>query len=514
MKNLPIGIQTLPEFLDFNFIYVDKTEMINQLVTTGKYYFLSRPRRFGKSLLISTIKELFEGNKKSFKGLWIEDKWDWTKINPVIHISFDNMGYKSMGLKEAIEEELKRWAKKYDILLEAGSYETRFKELLEKVTAKHGAVVLLIDEYDRPIVDFLGKDEIEQAKSNQAILREFYAILKGAAPFLRLIFVTGISKFTKTSMFSVLNNLKDITLTPKYATLTGYTQEELEFYFEEYIDAAAKDLDISREDLLENMKVWYNGFSWDGVQKVYNPFGTLNFFDEKQFSNYWFSTGTPTMLLKQMQKQGVYDVENTEINGIVLESYELDNLEIIPLLFQTGYLTIKKLDKMTNDMVLDYPNKEVRQSMYRFLVDGFSETKGGTADNLIKHLTAAFQANNLDHVRITINSVLAGLPYQTFEKQTEGLYHGLVHLIFKLLGTVMQSEVHSARGRADCVVKTATHIYIFEFKFNKTAEEAIAQIDTKKYGETYRTSGKQIVGIGVNFNLKEREIDGWVVKDL
>ena len=514
MKNLPIGIQTLPEFLDFNFIYVDKTEMINQLVTTGKYYFLSRPRRFGKSLLISTIKELFEGNKKSFKGLWIEDKWDWTKTNPVIHISFDMVSFCEFGLEKAISNQLLSYAKHFGVELINTGYSSQFLELLEKVTKKHGDVVLLIDEYDRPIIDLMEKDSIEQAKNNQAVLREFYAILKGAAPFLRLIFVTGISKFTKTSMFSVLNNLKDITLTPKYATLTGYTQEELEFYFKDYIDAAATDLNISRDILLENMKVWYNGFSWDGVQKVYNPFGTLNFFDEKQFSNYWFSTGTPTMLLKQMQKQGVYDVENTEINGIVLERYDLDNLEIIPLLFQTGYLTIKKLDKMTNDMVLDYPNKEVRQSMYRFLVDGFSETKGGTADNLIRNLTAAFQANNLDHVRVTINSVLAGLPYETFEKQTEGLYHGLVHLIFKLLGTVMQSEVHSARGRADCIVKTATHIYIFEFKFNKTAEEAIAQIDTKKYGETYRTSSKQIVGIGVNFNLKEREIDGWLVKNL
>jgi Predicted AAA-ATPase len=373
MKNLPIGIQTLPGIRAKNCVYVDKTRLVHQLATTGKYYFFSRPRRFGKSLLISTLKELYLGNKNLFEGLWIENNWDWSKNNPVLHFSFDELDYKKLGLEAVITDELVKWAKHYNVVLTKESVKSQFKELLEEVSKKHGKVALLIDEYDKPIIDFLEKEDVETGKFNRDILREFYGVLKNSDELLEIVFITGISKFAKVSLFSHLNNLDDITLAPQYAALTGYTQAELEFYFDDYLQLCVESLQISREELLKQMKIWYNGYSWDGATEVYNPFGTLNFLSKKIFFNHWFSTGSPDFLVKKMRSLTFYNVENSIVNNRILDTYDIDNLTLIPLLFQTGYLTIKKVDKMTGDMVLDYPNREVRESMYGFLIDDLSQ---------------------------------------------------------------------------------------------------------------------------------------------
>jgi Predicted AAA-ATPase/PD-(D/E)XK nuclease superfamily len=519
MKNLPIGIQTFSDFPDFNFVYVDKTELIHQMTTTGKYYFLSRPRRFGKSLLISTLKALFEGKKDLFKGLWIEDKWDWSKKNPVIHFSFDAMSYDALGLDGAILAELRRWAKRHGVELTESGYKDQFKELIEKVSEKHGKVVILIDEYDKPIMDYLEFETIgvnTQAKINQGIMKKFYSVLKNAGDDVRFLFITGISKFSKVSLFSDLNNLTDLTLEPDYAAIVGYTQEELLFYFGDFLDATAEKLKISREELLEHIKIWYNGFSWDGQTKVYNPFGTLKFLSQKQFMSHWFVTGMPSFLMRLMKNRTQFDVENTRIHSLELEKYDIDNLNIVPLLFQTGYLTVKSLDPMTGNMVLDYPNKEVREGMYQFMIDGLAPDRmGGTnASNTLETLLKAFAEADLDEVKETINALLAGLPSEAFDKKSEGLYHGLLHFIFKLLGMYIKSEVHSSKGRADSIVETATHVFIFEFKFNRTADEAMQQIKDKKYADAYRNSGKEIKGIGVNFVSKDKEIKGWLVENV
>jgi hypothetical protein len=510
MKNLPIGIQTLPKMRERNCIYVDKTELVHQLVTQGNTYFLSRPRRFGKSLLISTLKELYEGNKSLFEGLWIYDKWDWLQRNPVIHISFDDVDFKGLGLSKAITKELKSIAKKYGVLLSSKTVKSQFKELIQKLSEKHGKIALLIDEYDKPIIDFLEKENIDQAKANREILREFYSVVKNAENHLAFVFITGISKFAKVSLFSHLNNLKDITLSEKYGTLTGYTQEELVSYFDDYLQEIQTKLKMGREELLDRVKTWYNGYSWDGINRVYNPFGTLNFLADKVFLNYWFSTGSPNFLIQQMRLYDTFDVENVSINNRVLEKYDIENIELIPLLFQTGYLTVKEIDPLTGDMVLDYPNKEVRESMYEFLIDDIAKNRQRFhTGRTIKDLNLAFVTKDLAQVKKIINSILADLPSQTYQKQSEGLY-GLVHLIFSYLGLFINSEVHSSQGRADAVVQTATDIYIFEFKFNKTAEEAILQIKNTKYADKYRALNKPITGIGLNFNQDERQIDGWI----
>jgi Predicted AAA-ATPase len=418
MKNLPIGIQTLPQIRAKNCIYVDKTQTIHQLVTTGTYYFLSRPRRFGKSLLISTLKELFQGNRTIFEGLWIEPHWDWSKTNPVIHISFDSVDYQGLGLNQAIIKTLNDCAKTYKIHLTATTLKSTFSELIEALHQKHGKVVILIDEYDKPILDYLETQKIEQAKANRDVLRDFYSVVKNADAQLELVFITGISKFSKVSIFSHLNNLSDITLHPKYAALTGYTQTELEFYFDEHLQQCVESLGISKEMLLNEMKTWYNGFSWDGKTTVYNPFGTLNFLDVQTFKNFWFSTGSPRFLMEQMRHLEVYNVENSIVNNRILDKYDIDNLELIPLLFQSGYLTVKASDPMTGDLVLDYPNKEVRESMYDFLIDDLSKNQNRMhTGRTIQDLSKAFMTRNLEQVQKVINSILTDLPHETFEKK-------------------------------------------------------------------------------------------------
>ena len=515
MKNLPIGLQTLPKLRERNCVYVDKTKMVHQLVSKGIYYFLSRPRRFGKSLLISTFKELFLGHKDMFIDTWIYENWDWSKMNPVIHFSFDNLGYKELGLREAFVGEIKRKAEDFGITQTAEGLSPQFIELLEKIAKKHGQVVLLIDEYDKPIIDFLEFPPYEQAKVNQKVLREFYSVLKSAEPHLKFLFVTGVSKFARVSMFSDLNNITDITLHPAYTTITGYTQTELEFYFDDYLQLAVEELKMNRETLRETMRVKYNGFSWDGINKVYNPFGTLSFLDQRRFRNYWFSTGTPTFLINQMKKYVQFNIENAQTNTLLLEKYDIDNLELVSLCFQTGYLTIKYIDPMSGQIVMDYPNEEVRESMYQFIIDDMAYKPGQLNTGLtIRDVNKAFLANDLVQVKAIINSLLASLPYESYQNQSEGFYHGLLHLIFSYIGMFIESEPHLSRGRADVVVQTPQYIYIFEFKFNKTAEEALTQIKTNSYADKYRAAEKVILGIGVNFDESKRQIDGWLTEVL
>jgi Predicted AAA-ATPase len=362
MKNLPIGIQSLSQLRDMNCVYVDKTQLIHKLVTTGSYYFLSRPRRFGKSLLISTLKALFLGHKALFEGLWIEDKWDWSKTNPVIHISFDAVDYQGLGLEKAIQRELTRCAKDYSLNLEETTLKSQFQELIEALSAKYGKVVLLIDEYDKPLIDYLEDDKLEQAKANRLVLRDFYSVLKSIGDHIQLLFITGISKFSKVSLFSHLNNLRDITIGKHYAALTGYTQEELEFYFDEYIESCQESLEMSREELLEQMKIWYDGYTWDGVTEVYNPCVMHNFLDDQVFNSYWFVLGTPNFLIHQLRKHDLFNVENIIVDSNIFDKDNIEHLGLVSLLFQTGYLTVKELYSTTGDMVLNFPNKDVKES--------------------------------------------------------------------------------------------------------------------------------------------------------
>ncbi|MEY4905608.1 MAG: hypothetical protein RLZZ292_3423 [Bacteroidota bacterium] len=515
MKDLPISIQTFQGIREENFIYVDKTQFVHELARKRGSCFLSRPRRFGKSLLLNTFKSLFQGKKELFEGLFIYDKWDWSQTFPVIHFSFDALDYHTQGLDVAILKKTKFIAKEYKIKLEEENFKDCFEELIQKLHAKYGKVVFLVDEYDKPIIDFLEYEEngvYTQAVVNQKIMKQFYSVLKSSEEYIQFSFITGISKFSKVSIFSDLNHLKDISMANEYTTIVGYTQQELETYFEEHLTKVEEKTNLNRADLLAKMKYWYNGFSWDGIHKVYNPFGILNFLDDKDFQNYWFTTATPTFLLNQMKLQNIYDFENTKTSRIDLDSYDINDLRLVPLLFQTGYLTVK--ERHDDTYTLDYPNKEVRESMYQFMINHIAPNQRDYAFLINKRLVKAIQSADLEGVRKELNTLLSHLPSEAFDKKSEGLYHGLLHFVFMLLGMYVKSEVHSSRGRADSIVETATHVFIFEFKFNRSSREAMQQIKNNKYAAPYQLLQKTVLGIGVNFVTKEKEIQGWEVEEL
>ena len=525
LKDLPIGVQTFKKMRENNYVYVDKTEHIYNLARQAGVYFLSRPRRFGKSLMLSTFKELFEGNRALFNGLWIEKKWDWSKKNPVIHLSFANMGYKTLGLEKAILYELKELSMLHKITFSTDGFDLQFRELIQKLHEKHGKVVILVDEYDKPIIDYLEKGKFEQAKENQNIMKTFYSVLKDAEEYLQFLFISGVSKFSKVSIFSDLNHLSDLTLNQNYATIVGYTQAELEANFGDYIDFTTEKLAIYRDDLLAKIKEWYDGFSWDGKQLLYNPFGVLNFFNNQAFRNYWFATGTPSFLIKLMKEKGIYEFENQRINDTFLEKSELDNLDIVSVMFQTGYLTVKELDPMTGEMLLDYPNQEVRDSMYQFILDDVAKNPKGTTSHItVKDLGKAFNTNDLPMVKLIINTLFSDVPVQLYNANqndkkrelalSERFFHSIIHLVFKYLGVFIDSEVSTSMGRADSIVQTATHIYVFEFKYNKSGKAAMVQLEKNNYADKYRLFNKKIIGIGVNFSHVTRQINGWIMKEL
>ena len=512
-KILPIGRQSFRKLREDNCVYVDKTPFIHELAYQGGAYFLSRPRRFGKSLLLSTMAELFKGSQDLFDGTWIADKWDWTKTNPVIHISFNVVPYETKGLEAGLRVYLLKIYKKQNLDAHGETdIKTLFYDLIEQLYEREGQVVILIDEYDKPIIDHLEHNEIEKAKENQKVLGLFYGALKDADAYIRLLFITGVSKFTQVSLFSKLNNLNDLTIDPNYATMLGYTQQELEDNFAAYIEEALLAYpSYTREAFFDKIRLWYNGYSWDGRTKLYNPFGILLFLSKRDFLGFWFQSGTPSFLAKKMKEEAFFYVDNIEVNATFLDQYSLDNIEITSLMFQTGYLSIKEKFE-DGELILSYPNQEVRRAMYTLLMDGISPVRGGNGTTVL-HLKKAFLNNDLTQVEAILVALFAGLSYDVYthqtQKQVEGFYHGLVHLLFKCLGLYMQSEVHSAQGRADSIVQTPSHIYIFEFKINSTADTAFQQIIDKRYTAQFAADSRTKIGIGVNFNSITRQLEGW-----
>ncbi len=489
---------------------MDKTRQVYELATGGKYYFLSRPRRFGKSLLVSTFKELFEGSKELFEGLWIEDRWDWEKTNPVINLRFSSLGYKSLGLERALQEFLDELIEEHNLEVEEEALEKKFREIFASLAAKKGQVVLLIDEYDKPIIDYLG-EEIALAKENQQVLKTFYSVIKDSDPHIRMVFITGVSKFSRVSIFSDLNNLYDITLSESYATMLGYTQEELETFFAEHLKDFCEKKNYSREEALAQIRRWYNGYSWDGEAFVYNPFSILLFFKDHKFTNYWFKTATPTFLINLIRKEVYYDFDGVKVGDAAFDSFDIEHLDVITLLFQTGYLTIKKYDERRELYTLGYPNREVKKSMLEYLVHAFSNTSATQVRAYALDVVDALQEENLEKVRDVFNILLYSLPYQLHQK-AESFYHAIVHLFFKYMGLDVHSEVSTARGRADSMVEFDDKVYCFEFKLDRSAREALEQLKNRGYADKYRSAGKKIILIGVNFSSEKREVDEFAVE--
>ncbi|GHT67468.1 ATPase AAA [Bacteroidia bacterium] len=520
MKKLPIGIQSFEKLRSEGYLYVDKTKEIHQL-TSSNIVFLSRPRRFGKSLLISTLGELYKGNQTLFEGLYIYDKWDWTQQYPVIRIDWTSIKHRS---KEEMEEDmitfLKRQANLYDISLVSKYASSIFSELIELLHRKTGKkAVVLIDEYDKPILDSMGMTE---AADIRAFLQEFYVVLKGSDDHLKFVLLTGVTN-AKVSIFSVLN-MNDITMSDKYASICGYTQEELEGDFSEYIDETASHLEMTREDLLYYIRRWYDGYTWDGKTSVYNPFATLMFFSKSEFSNYWFETGTPTFLINRLKEHGLAKtvLEPVIADSSALISYAPDALEDIPLLFQTGYLTVKD-EKMTDGdslYTLEVPNLEVRESLMKHLLSAFTQYPVEQLGTLGKEMLRQILNFDAEGFANNMRKMLADVPYtlkaskprnkakaEAENVENEARYHILFQVWMTMLSFNIQREKIANRGRIDAVLQQPGLAVVAELKYHVATkpdtllDHAITQIRKKRYYEPFLD--RKVILLGIAFSGKE-----------
>ncbi|MFH1859644.1 MAG: ATP-binding protein [bacterium] len=507
MKKLPIGIQTFSEIISENYCYVDKTKIIYELINNGKYFFLSRPRRFGKSLLIDTIKGLFEGREELFKGLWIEDKWDFNRKYPIIKIDFGvGIPKERVELNKRIHEILEINQEKLGVKCKFETISGCFEELIMKAALKYKEkVIVLIDEYDKPILDNIENSVIAEQMREE--LKNLYSVLKPVDASIKFVMLTGVSKFSKVSLFSGLNNLKDITLDERFSTICGYTQNDLETVFKEYMEGVD----------LEKVKLWYNGYSWLG-EKVYNPFDILLFLDSpgKEYKNYWFETGSPTFLLKLLKERRDYipEFEKIRAGESLIGAFDVDFIEPAALLFQTGYLTIKNKKQIEAkiEYELTYPNLEVKSALNDYLLF-YLNKDAQTKENTQSRVCEAIKNLDFELLKNTFFRLFAAIPYEWYMKNEldkyEGYYASIFYAVFASLGYDLEVEESTNRGRIDMAIKTDKSVIIFEFKVVEQGSDrntALEQIKDKRYYERYLNSGKKIYLVGIEFSKTERNI--------
>ena len=486
-----------------NYVYVDKTEYIYNLFSGGsRLYFFSRPRRFGKSLLISTLKELFLGNRELFKGLWIyTSNYQWDTY-PVIHLDFANISHDTAdNFNKSLSWRLREIAREYNIDISAApTINDQLSSLITQL-AQINKVVILVDEYDKPILDHIS--DLEKADIMKKAIASMYDVIKSMDAKIRAIFVTGVTKFAKTSIFSGMNNLNDISFSDQSAQLLGYTQKELIHYFSEHIDAIAQINQRSPADILELIKTWYNGYQFSELPiKVYNPFSTMYYLSKQKLANYWFKSGTPTFLMHLIRKQYVdlAKIPTAEIKSDHLETFELTDVPLIPLLFQTGYLTIADYNTKNNKITLSYPNYEVEESFTQFIVASLTEITPAAVDTAASRLLNALTQQDLDSFCSVLQALFARIPY-TLHINKESYYHSIFPFLVNLLILEAQSEILTNVGRIDTVIQMDEQIYIFELKINKKPQEALNQILNKKYYESYTMHNKPIVLVGLSFHI-------------
>ena len=517
-RYLPIGIQTFEELRTKNYIYVDKTAFVDSLVRSGKPYFLSRPRRFGKSLFLSTLRSYFEGRKNLFEGLAISKTETEWKQYPVFYFDF-NVGdftteenfRASLGLK------LDSYEKIYGVRNpNAKSPADRFSDLLKSAHEKTGLqTVVLVDEYDKPLLNAI--DDQNLVDAFRKILKTFYGVLKGEDAHIQFVFITGVTRFDKVSIFSDLNNLNDISLSEKYSYICGISQEELESNFVPEIELMAEKNGYSKEECLAELKKNYDGyhFSKDVQTDIYNPFSLLKAFSDLSFGSYWFSTGTPTFLTKMMLDMS-FDYktleEGIDVDSRSLEEYRLNSTEPVPLLYQTGYLTIKNYEKDFDSYTIGVPNEGVKFGMYKRLLPLYLGYPTDDKKIEIVSFLKELRAGKVNEFMERINNIFAAAPKQTNQKQYERNCQAFVWLIFKLMGEFVLCEVQNGKGRSDAVVWQKDAIYIFEFKMDGSAKEALEQINSQNYPIAYKNDGRKIVKVGVNYSSEQKQLTEWVIE--
>ena len=510
-RRLPIGIQTFRKIREEDYYYVDKTAYIRRLLDEGTHYFLSRPRRFGKSLFLDTLKELFEGNEPLFAGLSIHDRWDWSVCHPVVRLSFGRGNFKEPDYVAAnLMAQLDAVERQTGVASDYAAGPERFAHLLEALHARTGQpVAVLVDEYDKPILDALEMPDV--ARANRDFLRGLYAAIKDCDAHVRFTFLTGVSKFSKVSLFSGLNNLTDITLEPEYSAICGYTETDLDTVFAPELPGLDRD----------QIRDWYNGYSWRGDEKVYNPFDILLLFRRRHLDAYWFETGTPAFLIETLFKRRVSSLELDNMLGSadLLSAFDVDHIATEALLFQTGYLTIRRTELRGSRTYyrLGYPNLEVRQSLNESLLNRMT----GDASHRAAHSARLYdllEANDFAGLELLFHAFFASIPYEWYTNNDianyEGYYASVFYSYFAALGLDITVEDSSSHGRLDMAVLFNGNIYLFEFKVVEmaSADAAMAQLKERRYADKYRALGQPIHLIGVEFSKEARNLAAFEVE--
>ena len=516
LKRLPVGIQTYSNIIEGNMLYIDKTEYIWNMINLGKYIFLSRPRRFGKSLLVSTLHAYFEGRKELFKGTYINSmEKDWVEY-PVLHFSLASGKHlEKEQLERYLLSILEENERRFGLTSDHPDPNVRLKNLISNVYAKTGKkVVILIDEYDAPLLDVVHEETMLPILRN--VMRNFYSPLKDCDPYLQFVFLTGITKFSQLSIFSELNNLKNISMSPDYAAVCGITEGEILTQMSDYVDDFAENKRISLDEAIVRFKRQYDGyhFSWPSPG-IFNPYSLLNAFQDHDFTNYWFGSGTPTYLIEMMRK---FDTLPSDINTLEAQPSEFDAptegmVSIIPLLYQSGYITIKDYEPDADLYTLDIPNNEVRIGLMKCLLPLYATTASGRGMTAAAKMSLALRKEDIDGALKLLQAYLLTVPYCN-NANSEGHYQQMLYIVFSLLGQFngLDVEVDTPTGRVDMVLKTAKSLYLFELKLNKSADAAIEQIDLKDYASKFALCDLPIVKVGINFDLEKRTIGEWKTK--
>jgi hypothetical protein len=512
MRRLPIGIQDFPSIRNEGYIYIDKTQYLHTLIHGPKYQFVSRPRRFGKSLMISTLKSIFEGKKELFEGLWLEHHHDF-KPRPVIRLDFSRLYLLENRLEESLVRSLRQTAAEYNLELKSDTARFALEDLILEL-AKRDRVVILIDEYDKPMTDYIENDaeNLKIRLEYQKILRSIYGLFKPLGEYIHLVVMTGVSKIGKLSLFSDLNNLRDISLDKKYAQLFGYTRAEIEQYFPEYLKLAWASLDLLEGEFWDIVKFWYNGYSWDGENQVYCPFSFLLFLESPDFKGYWYETGTPTFLIKMIQQENINPLEFEQIftGETTLNTFNLEHMDPISIMFQTGYLTIKSIEKQLGGInyELSYPNQEVRKAFSKHILELYSGKTGSYIESLGFQVQKSLKSLEWTKFFEAVKAAYASIPSIISSKEKH--FHALFHMLMCATGLPVYSELLTNKGRMDTLVDTRAFYVIFEFKMSGTAQAALEQITEKDYAERFTTQ-QPVYKVGVVFDETSRNVKDWMV---
>ena len=527
IRNMPIGIQSFSSMIEGNYVYVDKTHFIPNLEKLGRAYFLARPRRFGKSLFISTLQAYFEGRKELFKGLSIErikaEKCEEWQKYPVLKLDLNAKEYtEKEHLKTILNDHIEEWKKDYNVQFDAKEPDSAFAKIIKHLYEKFNKrVVVLVDEYDKPLIATLENEELQE--QYRATLKAFYSVIKSSNDYIHLSFLTGVTKFSKVSIFSDLNNLFDISFDEEYSTLCGITEEELKNNFSSEVQVLANKYEKTKEEMLDVLKKKYDGYRFSkNEERIYNPFSLCIAFQRKDLGNYWFESGTPSFIV-HLFEQKIFELPDLEGNINVtpesIDTYRFSYSNLAPLLFQSGYLTIKDYNKKLDMYVLGYPNDEVKYAFLKCLMEVYTSVRRNICGNfMIDKFLKAMESGDIDRVLTLTKALMASIPYDSLPEDKlflrEHNYQTAIYLIFILMGQYVRCEVHSAKGRSDVEVETQDSIYIFEFKVGDEPLEAIAQIKMAGYAEKYKASEKSVFIVGCSISQDERTLGEWIVEKL